>query len=69
MFKRHQRVGEKNEKTCRATKKRERNKGDYGSTVQLVIYRICMKWLSKEEFYECSYVKEFQANCSISKTR
>ena len=36
-------------KTCKATKERERNKGDYGSTVQLVIYRIYMKWLSKKK--------------------
>ena len=55
-------------KTCKATKKRERNKGDYGSTVQLVIYRFCMKWLSKRS-YERSYVKEFHGNCSIRKAR
>ena len=38
-------------KTCKATKERERNKGDYGSTVQLVIYRIYMKWLSKKKLW------------------
>ena len=35
MFKRPQRAKKTSEETCRVTKKRERNKEDYGSIVQL----------------------------------
>ena len=66
MFKRGQRVGKTSEKTCRVTKKRERNK-----EIIEVLYNFhdLHEIVTYEEFYERSCVEEFHANCSMSRAR
>lgn len=66
MFKQPQSVRKTSEKTCRVTKRVKKPKG-----VMEVLYTFqdLLEMVKYEEFYEHTYVEEFQVNWSISKTR
>ena len=52
----------KSEKTNRVTKKKRKR-------VQMIEFDNFCKWLSYDEFCECSYIEECHAECSSSKTK
>ena len=62
-----QRVGKTSGKTCRATKKREKETKEIIEA--LYNFHDLHVMVKYEGFYERSYVEEFHANCLVSKAR